>query len=188
MALEKYDACNTELADFVSEADCLEELGRIVAGFLFKVGFDIESITDQTTLDQAITDGDVKILKGLAGNWAKPTANKKPAKAFKVDQFSSWNYSIPISHYSVDANLPFWNDVVLSANDWSMAFIFEDLRTWAPLDDELSGIPLDFDMGPASQDEVGGSIQFEGTINWRTRFMPYVLELDKALLRTNFKE
>ncbi|MGD1960560.1 MAG: hypothetical protein ACFB2Y_16995 [Fulvivirga sp.] len=187
MALIKYDPCNTVLGDFVAESDCLEEYGRIVAGLLFKVGFNIETIVDQASLDNAITAGDVKVLKGLAGNWAKPTANKKPAKAFKVDQFSSWSYSIPMSHYSVDANLPFWNDVVSSANDWCIAFIFEDFRSWAPLDDELAGIPLDFDMGPASQDEVGGSVQFEGTVNWRSRFMPYLLELDKALLRANFR-
>ena len=43
MALIKYDPCNTVLGDFVAESDCLEEYGRIVAGLLFKVGFNIET-------------------------------------------------------------------------------------------------------------------------------------------------
>ena len=187
MALTRYDACNTQTPIWTAPGDCLEEGSRIIGGMPIKVGFNVQTIIDQLTLDNAVTAGDVRIIKDLSGSWPKPTANKKPAKGFKVDEFSSWSFAPTITHYGVDANLPFWNDITLSANDWSFVYVFEDFKSWAALDEDLALIPMDFDVAPSSDGELNNSRQFEGTINWRSRYMPYALEIPQALLRANFR-
>jgi hypothetical protein len=105
---------------------------------------------------------------------------------FKREQFSSYTYAIPFRHHSVDANLTFWNDVNQS-NDYSAMFVFEDFKTWAALDRELAVIPFDFDVAPASDDELNGQRRIEGIINWTYKDLPYVTELPEAQVQDAFK-
>ncbi|ELR69156.1 hypothetical protein C900_05352 [Fulvivirga imtechensis AK7] len=187
LALTAYDPCGAALGTFTPEGDCLEEGSLIVGAMMIKKGVDVQTLIDAVTIDAAVAAGDVKILKGFSGNWARPTANKKPGMAFKREKTSSFTYSIPFKHYGVDANLAFWNTVNFS-NDWSMAFVFEDFKMFGALDDQLAVIPMDFDVAPASDEELGGSRRMEGTANWTVKAMPYLLsDTPAAVLATYFK-
>lgn len=178
MAITKYDPCDAEeVGTFVPEADCIEEGSRMIGAFLIKKGFDLELLVveeteDFVTIDEAITNGDLKVLKGLSGNWAKGTSNKKPGKGFNREQHSTWTWAIPFSHYSVDANLKFWN-AVSNRKEWSMAFVFEDFSIWACLDRDGQPIIQDIVADPESTDELGGARQFSGVVNWTAKDLPY---------------
>lgn len=188
LALTAYDPCGVAaLGVFTPEDDCLEEGSLLVGGMLIKKGVDVSTLISTIAIDAAVTAGDVKILKGLSGNWARGTANKKPGMAFKREKTSSFTYAIPFKHYGVDANLAFWNKVNFS-NDWSMAFVFEDFRAYAALDNELAVIPMDFDVNMVSDEELGGSRRIEGVAGWTVKALPYLLaDLPAAVLSGYFK-
>lgn len=186
MAITKYDPCNTDLGAFTPEADCLEEGSRIVGIILAKKGLDIETLVDDTSIDAAVAADDVRIVDKLSGNWPKATTNKKPGMGFQREKYSSSSYAIPIKHYSVDANLAFWNDVIQSDN-WSAAFVFEDFSVYAALDADLAVIPMDFDVAPSSSEELGGSRMMEGLVGWTQKGLPYKLpDLPIAEVRKYF--
>jgi hypothetical protein len=190
-AINPYDPCETEAGTFVPESDCIEEGSRIVGAMAIKTSVDLETLDDTAAIDAAITAGDLKIIKGLAGNWAAGTSNKKPGMGFNVQKHSSFTYAIPLKHYSVDANLAFWNTLNHQVG-WSMLFTFEDLAIWAALTKDKKLVPMDIVMSPSSPDELGGQRQFEGVIGW-TAQLPYavtapaVAGFTKAELSTRFK-
>lgn len=150
------------------------------------------SVAEGTDLTSAIARGEVIVVAGLAGNWTAGTSNKKPGKGYNREKHSSFTYSIPLSHYSVDANLGFWNSIDHQVG-WSLIFVFEDLTPWGALSSEKTLLPMDITMTPASDDELGGQRRFEGAAGWTTRGLPYsllapaVAGLTKAALAGLFK-
>ena len=190
-AIVPYDPCGTDLGAFVPEADCIDEGSRIIGAMAVKVTLALETLTDDTEIGDAITAGDLKIIKGLAGNWAAGSSNKKPGMGFNREKHSSFTYGIPLKHYSVDANMVFWNTLNKQVG-WSLLFVFEDLSIWGGLDDDKKPLPMDITMTPSSTDELGGTRQFEGMAGW-TGDLPYVLTspviggFTKAILSTRFK-
>jgi len=191
MAITVYDPCAEPIGAFVPEADCLEEGSRIVGGYLVKKGFDLETLIDNTTISAAIVAKNIIPVVGLAGNWPAATSNKKPGMGFQREKHSSNTFAVPIKHYGVDANLPFWNKVNNSKN-YSMLFVFEDLSIWGALDRSKEVIPMDIVMSPVSTEELGGTRHFEGLANWTAKDLPYVLGapvvtgFTKAALRAQF--
>jgi hypothetical protein len=191
-AITPYNPCVTALGSFTPEATCLEEGSRIVGAYAAKVTLDLETLTDATEIADAITAGDLKPIKGLAGNWVLGTSNKKPGMGFNKEKHSSFTYAIPLKHYSVDANLVFWNTLDKQVG-WSILFVFEDLAIWGALTSDKKLVPMDIVMGPSSTDELGGTRQFEGTIGWTVDSLPYALTspviggFTKANLSTQFK-
>ncbi|MFN7611268.1 MAG: hypothetical protein ACK5QX_10100 [bacterium] len=191
MAITAYDPCGETIGAFVPEASCLEEGSRIVGGYLVKKGFDLESLSDGAAITTAIAAKNLIPVVGLTGNWAPGTSNKKPGMGFQREKHSSFSFSIPIKHYSVDGNLAFWNKVN-NSNDYSIAFVFEDLSIWGCLDRSKEVIPMDIVMSPASDEELGGVRRFEGTASWTSKDLPYpllapvVAGFTKAVLRAQF--
>lgn len=192
MAITAYDPCTTELGTMTPEAACLQEGSRIVGAYLVKKGFDLETLTDGAAVATAITAGNLKPVTGLTGNFALPTSNKKPGMAFQREKHSSFSYAIPLKHYSVDANLIFWNTVNGSGN-WSLLFVFEDLSIWGALDRLKEVIPMDIVMAPVSEEELGGVRRMEGSANWTANDLPYKLNstviagFTPAVLSAQFK-
>jgi hypothetical protein len=190
-AITPYDPCGTALGTFVPEDDCLEEGSRIVGAFAIKTTLDLETLIDDAAISAAITAGDMKIIKGLAGNWVLGTSNKKPGMGYNKEKHSSFTYAIPLKHYSVDGNLNFWNTLNKQVG-WSLLFVFEDLAIWGALTSDKKPIPMDIVMGPSSTDELGGTRQFEGVMGW-TGDLPYALTapviggFTKTILSTRFK-
>jgi hypothetical protein len=186
MALTAY-TCGTPPGTFITEADCLDEGSRIVGLLLVKEGFDVATLTDEASIDAAVTAGNVKIIDNVAGNWARPTSNKKPGAGYQNEKHSNYTYAIPFRHYGTDANLTFWNAVNNSRN-WSAVFVFEDLKAWAALTRELEPITMDIEAAPSSPDELGGRRMMEGVCGWRHQDLPYVLsDLTKAALKAKFQ-
>jgi hypothetical protein len=173
-AITPYDSCDPEVGTFTPESACLDEGSRIVGAFAAKTTLDLETLVDPEAIDAAITAGTLKVAKGLAGNWAPGTSNKKPGMGYNREKHSSFSYAIPLKHYSVDANLAFWNALNLQQG-WSLIFIFEDLSAWGALDNDKKLIPMDITMTPASDDELGGTRRFEGQAGWTTPDLPYAL-------------
>lgn len=136
----------------------------------------IEDYTTSTIndIEAAVGAGNMRVISGLAGNWTPGTSNKKPGKGYNREKHSSFTYSIPLSHYSVDGNLGFWNQIDHQVG-WSLVFVFEDLAAWAALSSEKKLLPMDITMTPASDDELGGQRRFEGTASWTTRGLPYLV-------------
>lgn len=190
-AIDPYDPCVDALGTFTPEAECLEEGSRLVGAFAAKTSLDIETLTDDTEIGTAITAGDLRVIKGLAGNWVAGTSVKKPGMGFNVEKHSVFQFAIPLKHYSVDANMAFWN-TLNHQSGWSLIFIFEDMAAWGALTKEKVLVPMDIVMSPSSTDELGGTRQFEGTISWRSQ-LPYVLTspviagFTKAILATRFQ-
>jgi hypothetical protein len=190
-AITPYNPCVTALGTFVPESACLVEGSRLVGAFAAKTTLDLEDLVDSDAIDAAITAGDLKIIKGLAGNWTPGTSNKKTGMGYNREKHSSFTYAIPLKHYSVDANMVFWNTLNKQVG-WSLVFIFEDLSAWGALSDDKKLIPMDIVMSPASDDELGGSRRFEGSAGW-TGDLPYVLTnpvitgFTKTELSTRFK-
>lgn len=190
-AITPYDPCVTVLGTFVPEAACLDEGSRIVGAMAVKTTLSLETLADTAAISAAITAGDLKIIKDLAGFWAPGTSNKKPGMGFNREKHSSFTYAIPLKHYSVDANLVFWNTLNKQVG-WNLLFVFEDLGIWGALDDDKKPLPMDITMGPASDDVLGGQRRFEGAAGW-TGDLPYTLTdpviagFTKTELSTRFK-
>lgn len=135
---------------------------------------DYTSVAAANSIAVGINQGNLKVLKGLTGNWTAGTSNKKPGMGFQREKHSSTTFAIPIKHYSVDANLEFW-DSVNNRKDWSMLFVFEDFAVWGAIDDTKEVIPMDIVMQPVSEEELGGQRRFEGTAGWTAQHLPYSL-------------
>jgi hypothetical protein len=173
-AITPYDPCGDEPGLMVPESDCLEEGSRIIGAFAVPVAFDLATLVDVAAVDTAITAGNLIVIKGLSGNWAPGSSNKKPGMGFNREKHSSFTYAIPLKHYSVDGNMIFWNTLNQQIG-WSLIFIFEDFAPWGALDKDSRTIPMDIVMTPASDDELGGQRRFEGTTGWTTKSLPYTL-------------
>lgn len=173
-AITAYDPCGDEPGAFVPETDCIEEGSRVVGTIALKTSFDLATLTDTTEVDDAITAGDLIPIKGMSGNWTAGSSNKKPGMGFNREKHSSFTYSVPLKHFSVDGNLAFWN-TLNQQQGWSLLFIFEDFSIWGALDKDKKPIPMDIVMTPASDDELGGQRRFEGTAGWTSKSLPYTL-------------
>jgi hypothetical protein len=173
-AITLYDPCGEEAGTFIPEANCLDEGSRIIGAFAAKTSLDLSTLTDGVTIAAAVTAGNLRIIKGLSGNWTPGTSNKKPGMGFNREKHSSFGYAIPLKHYSVDSNLEFWNTLNQQIG-WSLIFVFEDFSPWAALDDDKKCLPMDIVMTPASDDELGGQRRFEGSAGWTTKDLPYAL-------------
>jgi hypothetical protein len=127
------------------------------------------------TIARAISEEYMRVVPGLAGNWTAATSNKKPGMGHQSEKHSSYSYSIPLRHYSVDANLSFW-DTINGSNNWSMVFIFENYDgCWGALDKNGKPVVMDIVMSPASDDELGGTRRMEGACAWKGKRLPYNL-------------
>lgn len=188
MAITAYAPCNpVTYPSLTPEAACVEEGSRIVGAILMKLGFDVENLTDAASITTAIAAGDIRIVKGITGNWNAPTVNKKPGMAFQREKFSSLSYSIPFKHYGVDANLAFWNTVNHQRN-WGMAMVFEDMVAYAALERDKAIIPMDIAAYPVSDEELNNSRRIEGLAEWTSNDLPYKLtDLTAAALAANFR-
>lgn len=175
-AITIYDPCGSDFTGtaFVPEADCLDEGARIVGAFLAEVSLDLSSLADTAAIDAAITADTLKVVKGLSGAWPKATSNKKPGKGYNREKHSSSTYALTMSHYSVDANLKFWN-AVNNRKDLSMLFVFEDLSIWGMLDKDSKLIPMDIVFHPSADGELGNTRMFEGDVTFTTKSLPYSL-------------
>lgn len=172
-AITPYDPCGDDPAAFVPESTCLQEGSRIIGAFLANVSVNLESLTDATALTAAITAEDIYPLKDLAGSWPLATSNKKPGKGYTRERHSSFTFAIPFSHFSVDANLAFWNTVAHQRN-WSMLFVFEDLAIYGALTKDKKLIPMDIPASVVSDGELGNQREIQGTASW-TGQQPYKL-------------
>jgi hypothetical protein len=187
MALTAY-SCGAAPATHTPEADCLEEGSRIVGLMLVKDGVNVESLIDAAAIDAAVTANEVKIVKNVAGNWARPSSNKQPGAGYQTEKHSSYTYAIPFRHFGVDANMAFWN-AVNQSREWSAVFVFEDLKAWAALTRQKEVVPMDIEVAPESTDELGGRRQMTGVCGWRHKDLPYVLtDLPASVLKGYFQE
>lgn len=186
MALTAY-SCGAAPGTFTEEADCISEGSRIVGLLLIKEGFDVETLTDEASIDAAVTANDVKIVRNVTGSWARPTSNKQPGAGYQNDKHTSWSFANPFRHFGTDANMLFWNSVN-NSRAWSTVFVFEDLKAWAALTRAKEVIPMDIEVAPESTDELGGRRQMTGMCSWRHKDLPYVLtDLTEAALKAKFQ-
>jgi hypothetical protein len=155
MAVVAYTPCTDITSTQTPAGTCLDEGSGIVGFLLVKKGFNIGSvIIDETTYAAAKTARDILVVKDLEAFWPAPTQQTIPGLRGRIERHGHWLFDMPFKHEGVDANLNFWNTITQS-RDYSIAFVTEEYKAFAPLDRALEPVICAISAAPSSEQEFG---------------------------------
>ena len=191
MAITAY-ACSetvgTSPAVYTQVADCPDEGSGILGFFLVKKGFNLATtIIDGTTYATAKTNKDIIPIKDIEAYWPAATQQTIPGLAGRMERHGRWEYDMPFKHEGVEANLHFWNTVNNNKN-FSIAFVTEEYKCFAPLDRDLEPVLCAISAAPAGDQEFGKTRFMQGNVKWKSRdLVQYMDNLTPAIIRADFQ-
>lgn len=188
MAVVAYTPCTDITSTQTPAGTCLDEGSGIVGFLLVKKGFNIGSvIIDETTYAAAKTARDILVVKDLEAFWPAPTQQTIPGLRGRIERHGHWLFDMPFKHEGVDANLNFWNTITQS-RDYSIAFVTEEYKAFAPLDRALEPVICAISAAPSSEQEFGKNRFIMGNVKWKSKDLVYHLNLlTVAILQPDFQ-
>lgn len=183
------EAIGTGTGVYTQAADCLEEGTGILGFYLVKKGFDLSTIIDATTLTAAKTAYNLVPVKDIEAYWPSTSEVTIPGIAGRIERLGHIEYDLPFKHEGVDANLHFWNILNRSRN-WSIAFVTEEYKVFAPLDRDLEPVLCRLFAAPGGDQEFGKIRSMNGHVKWKSLDLVQLIDaagFTKAAVKADFQ-
>lgn len=189
MALSAYN-CTDVVGDdvtYTAPENCISEGTGILGVFLVKGGFNLNTITDESSLAAAITALNVIPIRDLEAYWPTASPVFVPGKSGRIERLARIEYDMPFSHEGVDANLRWWN-AINNSRSFGIIFVTEDYKAFTPLDRALEPVLCSIFAAPGGNQEFGGIREMRGNIKWKSRDLVQYLDLfTTAMLTSRFQ-
>jgi hypothetical protein len=186
MALVAYDPCTVALGAHTPAGNCIDEGSGIIGLLLVRKGFDLNTVIDSTTYGAAKTANNLRVIKDIEAYWPSAAQQTIPGIAGRMERHGHFQWELPFKHEGVDANLIFWNTVNQDRN-YSVAFVTEEYKCFAPLDRELEPVLCHIMAVPASDQEFGKTRFFQGSVKWKHKDLPQFLDFAKSFIKPDFQ-
>ncbi|MEQ9466618.1 MAG: hypothetical protein RLN88_04350 [Ekhidna sp.] len=188
MAVSERDTSAAPTTPTISD-NAPDDFARIVSVGIFKTSVDVSGwdANDDTAWDALETSGDLHIIGPVRGSLPEGSMTTGGGYGFLDMRKKYHSMDVPIVHANTaEAALAFWDTIADQPGDWSMMFVFEDLKAFIYLGKDLIPIPMTFNARAASEsEEIGDERSTKVNAMFKHKRQPYQIDVSSAA--ANFK-
>lgn len=162
----------------------LDEKGKIVGIILVDEGETVDKTDGQSMIDSfnlLAANGKAQLILNIDGEKPRAEVNEGPGRGLQETQILSSVHTINWTDYQGAANVPFYNEIRKSGQNYDSYYITPTL-IWDNSENEVTVVaPIVIDR------DLKSKIRAEGTIKWAANGDPLPTSVEKAVVKDFMK-